>query len=69
MPLHQEELLLGEAGVGVYDAALFVAWPVTVVHVIDERSPLAKFSPNELPLARFEVGLMPVRAEALEEGD
>lgn len=34
---------------------IFLVWPLTICHVIDERSPLYEFSNDDLSTANFEI--------------
>lgn len=52
LPFHQFDMNVG------YDAGLdriFVVWPITICHVIDENSPLYDYSADDLATARFEI--------------
>lgn len=51
-PLYQYDMNVG------YDDGtdrIFLVWPLTICHVIDEDSPLYEFSARQLPTAQFEV--------------
>lgn len=52
LPFHQFDMDVG------YDTGLdrvFVIWPITVCHEIDENSPLYEVSKESLRTARFEI--------------
>jgi potassium inwardly-rectifying channel subfamily J len=52
LPFHQFDMNVG------YDSGLdrvFVVWPITICHVIDEDSPLYDMSAEDLANARFEI--------------
>eukprot|EP00096_Caligus_rogercresseyi_P010305 TRINITY_DN3706_c0_g1_i1.p1 TRINITY_DN3706_c0_g1~~TRINITY_DN3706_c0_g1_i1.p1 ORF type:complete len:641 (+),score=130.17 TRINITY_DN3706_c0_g1_i1:55-1977(+) len=41
----------------VDESCLFLIWPLTVIHKIDEDSPFYKMNPNDLASSRFELSL------------
>lgn len=52
LPFHQYEMNVGfEAGLD----RIFVVWPITICHVIDETSPLYEIGAEDLSTSRFEI--------------
>ncbi len=51
-PLYQYDM-----DVGFDDGTdrIFLVWPITICHVIDEHSPLYLFSARQIPTAQFEI--------------
>lgn len=54
IPLCQFSLAL-ETDTGLNDSYIFLVWPVTIVHRIDETSPLWEMSADQLANERFEI--------------
>lgn len=52
LPFFQTELKVG--GDGEEDKIFFI-WPTTIVHKIDEKSPLYKISASDMLHERFEI--------------
>jgi potassium inwardly-rectifying channel subfamily J len=53
IPFYQHELKVG--GDGAEDDRIFFIWPTTIVHKIDESSPLYRLSASDMLRERFEV--------------
>jgi potassium inwardly-rectifying channel subfamily J len=55
LPLHQEPLTLCIDACDLDDTCLFMVWPVTIVHKIDDSSPLWDISAEQLIAEQFEI--------------
>ncbi len=55
IPLCQLPMELETEGGKEADSYVFLAWPVTITHLIDRRSPLWNISPEDLVTEKFEI--------------
>ena len=55
MPFYQQELKVGPDG--EEDRLMFI-WPTTIVHIINESSPLYNLSASDMLRERFEIVVM-----------